>query len=134
MEESWAILDAEFWKFHSKEESQLSFEHMYRHAYKLVLRKNGAWLYERIMNWHKVWLQHQVSPKFQLAATEFGLPSVLRCKSQGTAPQNGELDGSTNFLRTFNEAFHAYSVSVEMIEDIVVYMVCFSLSSVTGSR
>ncbi|KAK3076578.1 Cullin-3, partial [Teratosphaeriaceae sp. CCFEE 6253] len=45
---TWAILETAFGEIHTKNASALSFEELYRYAYKIVLKKKGEELYNRV--------------------------------------------------------------------------------------
>ncbi|KAG9628415.1 hypothetical protein KCU64_g17878, partial [Aureobasidium melanogenum] len=47
-EETWATLSHAFGEIHTKNASALSFEQLYRAAYKIVLKKKGDELYKKV--------------------------------------------------------------------------------------
>ncbi|KAK0850686.1 hypothetical protein LTR03_004427 [Friedmanniomyces endolithicus] len=53
---TWGILETAFREIHTKNASALSFEELYRNAYKIVLKKKGEELYNRVAHFEEQWL------------------------------------------------------------------------------
>lgn len=58
----WEVLKSSLVEIHTKNASKLSFEELYRNAYKLVLKKRGETLYERVKDFEHAWLDEHVRP------------------------------------------------------------------------
>ena len=61
-DEMWDTLCESLRGIHAKKASSLSFELLYRNAYKLVLKKQGSVLYTKVMEFENTWLLDDVRP------------------------------------------------------------------------
>ncbi|KXX80810.1 Cullin-3-B [Madurella mycetomatis] len=61
-EPCWDILRGALTDIHNKNASRLSFEHLYRASYKIVLRKKGQLLYEKVKSFEEEWFRVHVLP------------------------------------------------------------------------
>ena len=59
-ETTWGVLERAFKEIHTKNASALSFEELYRNAYKIVLKKKGDELYAKVANFEEQWLGENV--------------------------------------------------------------------------
>ena len=57
---TWQILERAFYEIHTKNASALSFEELYRNAYKIVLKKKGDELYQKVAQFEEQWLGQTV--------------------------------------------------------------------------
>jgi cullin 3 len=115
-DEIWGVLAASLREIHTKNASKLSFEELYRNAYKLVLKKRGDTLYERVKEFEAEWLVNETRPRI-LAET---LPSLLARNSIMTHEKRvaGE-----KFLRALKEAWEDHNLCMNMTTDVLMYMV-----------
>ena len=65
----WEVLKHSLTEIHTKNGSNLSFEELYRNAYKLVLRKWGENLYQHVVGFEQDWLNDNVRPEIVKALT-----------------------------------------------------------------
>ncbi len=117
---TWNILAEALKEIHAKNASKLSFEELYRNAYKLVLKKKADDLYERVRNFEENWLVQEVRPRITSLIT----PSIA-------ARSHGSEDGQSNerrlagerFMRALKDAFEHHQLCMAMITDVLMYMV-----------
>lgn len=83
---TWNILATALNEIHTKNASKLSFEELYRAAYKIVLKKKAELLYQKVSSLEQDWLRNQVKVKLGTFIT----PSLL-----AGAPAH-TLDGQAN--------------------------------------
>lgn len=119
----WKVLEGALKEIHAKKASELSFEVLYRTAYKLVLKKKGEDLYTKVSDLEqellrqKVWTQvlHTVTPPLMLGATGERL---------GGQAHQRRADGE-RFLKVLKEAYVDHRMCMDMITDVLMYMVSF---------
>jgi cullin 3 len=120
-ETTWQILSSALREIHTKNASKLKFEELYRNAYKLVLKKKGEDLYNRVKGLEEDWLSNEIRSRIQ----GFISPSLLMA---GTRPQSGasaneRLDAGERFLRALRAAWQDHELTMSMITDVMMYMV-----------
>lgn len=121
-ETTWNVLERAFTEIHTKNASQLSFEELYRNAYKIVLKKKGEELYYAVVNFERNWLKDQVLTKILGSLTT---PLLLLHDGRGTSLSSvaqRRSDGET-FLWTLKEAWEEHQVCMGMLTDVLMYMV-----------
>lgn len=69
-EAMWDSLKESFKGIHTKNASKLSFEELYRNAYKLVLKKQGDSLYDRVLKFETSWLEEMVRPRIEATVNQ----------------------------------------------------------------
>lgn len=119
---TWNILATAFHEIHSKNASQLSFEELFRNAYKLVLRKKADELYDKVVRLEQAWLCDEV----RLQIVGLVTPTIqLGLSGEATDAQANErrLAGE-RFLKALNDAFNDHQLCMGMITDVLMYMVC----------
>lgn len=120
-ESSWNILAQAFTEIHHKNASQLSFEELFRSAYKLVLKKRHEELYSKVTNFERAWLRDTVKQRIVNTVT----PAVLvGAAGQSTDVQANErrLAGE-RFMNSLRDAFQDQQLCMNMITDVLMYMV-----------
>jgi len=124
---TWRILAAAFTEIHTKNASALSFEELYRNAYKLVLKKQGSDLYTRVADFEAEWLANAVKPR--VLATL--VPALLVALEEQQPHHHPHQDGSTvgerrrageRFLKALKEAWEDHQVGMGMLTDVLMYM------------
>jgi cullin 3 len=58
----WEVLQSALTSIHNKNASTLSFEQIYRASYKIVLKKQGDDLYDRVKQFEEQWFGIHVMP------------------------------------------------------------------------
>ena len=66
----WEVLKHSLAEIHTKNASKLSFEELYRNAYKLVLKKRGDHLYQQVVEFERSWLDVRIRPQIVKALSE----------------------------------------------------------------
>ena len=120
-ETTWATLERAFVEIHTKNASQLSFEELYRNAYKIVLKKKGDELYTKVAQFEERWLGDTVRDRIVkllnapwLLADDIGRTLATTAERRVT----GE-----NVLRSLKEAWEDHQVCMGMLTDVLMYMV-----------
>ncbi|KAK8126516.1 Cullin-3 [Apiospora kogelbergensis] len=117
---NWQHLESALRDIHEKNASGLSFEQLYRYAYKIVLKKAGDRLYENVKQFEERWFTEKVCPRiFELisrnlvAMTLSDVPgsSVVERRSMGE-----------RFLKGIREAWEEHNTSMNMTADILMYL------------
>jgi len=98
----------------------LSYEEIYRHAYRVVLKKKGDKLFERVRNWEQKWLKDQVRGKILELITSKLLAGTDGVEGRTT----GELRmASEKFLKRLRDAWIEHQTIMAMLADVLMYMV-----------
>lgn len=122
-ETTWAILENAFREIHTKNASKLSFEELYRSAYKIVLKKRGADLYNNVANFEARWLADNVRTGVTRQLTT---PLMLLTEERGAGPLTGSAERRTageGFLRQLKQSWEDHQVCMGMLTDVLMYMV-----------
>jgi cullin 3 len=113
------MLQQAFRDIHNKSCSRLSFEELYRAAYKIVLKKKGEVLYSRVKEFEEKWFADNVTPKIRVLITqslvEIGVDRAAR--SVNERRQTGE-----RFLTGIRDTWEDHNTSMNMMADILMYL------------
>lgn len=117
----WAILSSSLREIHTKNASKLSFEELYRNAYKLVLKKKGEELYGRVRTLEEDWLNHEVRERINALVA----PSLVfsGAVAGGGTTTNEKRAAGERFLAGLREAWEDHQLCMSMITDVLMYMV-----------
>ena len=118
---TWNTLSTAFHEIHFKNASQLSFEELFRLAYKLVLKKYQDALYENVIKLERLWLHDNVRSK--IAALVPQTITFGNSDQAGNAQSNERRITGERFLRALKDAFADHQLSIGMITDVLMYMV-----------
>lgn len=120
-EDTWHTLASSLREMHTKNASRLSFEAIYRHAYKLVLKKKGGPLYERIQIFERLWLTDEVRKSLKKLLS----PSLLGTsqKDAGAHMANERRGAGERFMQGVKEAFEDHQLVMNMATDVFMYLV-----------
>ena len=116
-EETWEVLDKAFREIHARNASNLSFEELFRSAYRLVLKKQGDFLFEKIKQLEIDVLDNHVRVQIRRLAT----PTLLL----GNATEASALErraAGQRFMKELTTAFQQHSTEAGMITDVLMYM------------
>ncbi len=115
----WTVLKNAMLEIQRKNNSGLSFEELYRHAYSIVLNRHGEKLYEGL---REVVTQHlSVKVKDGVVSGGGKLPcSDLVCDQK--VRTDVLLSIHNNFLYILNAAWQDHQTSMVMIRDILMYL------------
>lgn len=120
-EANWQSLSESLRKIHRKEASQLSFETLYRNAYKLVLKKKGETLYYKVKEFEEEWLAGEVQPRI----LEVLSPSLIFAVTGGQTiiTDNERTAAGDKLLGALKEAWEDHNICMNMTTDVLMYMV-----------
>lgn len=119
-ESMWTILASSLREIHTKNASRLSFEELYRNAYKLVLKKKGEPLYNRVKAFEEDWLDNTVRPRI------LELLSTSLLVNYGTADKTTAIEkrmAGEMLLRALKQAWEDHVLCMNMTADVLMYMV-----------
>lgn len=119
-ESMWTVLSSSLREIHTKNASMLSFEELYRNAYKLVLKKKGEPLYLRVQAFEEDWLVNEIRPRI-LAVLSPSLLSRHGAAATTTAIER-RVAGET-LLRALKQAWEDHNLCMNMTADVLMYMV-----------
>lgn len=115
---SWNVLASSLREIHTKNASKLSFEELYRNAYKLVLKKRGETLYIRVKEFEEEWLANEVQPRI----IDVLSPALLLASSAGTTVNEKRVAGE-KLLAALKQAWEDHNLCMNMTTDVLMYMV-----------
>lgn len=119
-EETWATIEAAFREIHTKNASKLSYEELYRHAYRIVLKKKGEALYNKVHESERSWLSCEVRASIQQLLS----PNlVANTHSNGGTTTNERRVAGEKFLKGLKQAWGDHQVCTSMLADVLMYMV-----------
>lgn len=119
---TWKVLETAFTQIHTKNASILSFEELYRNAYKLVLKKKGENLYNKVAEFESGWLSNEVRTHIvrQLSQALLTLTDGVGSSMASSAERKAAGEG---FLRALKQAWEDHQVCMGMLTDVLMYMV-----------
>ena len=120
---TWNTISTAFQEIFAKNASRLSFEELFRSAYKLVLKKKQDLLFEKVVQLIETWLRTTVTVKIYTFIT----PSLLASATNPTdslSSQENRVAGE-RFIRALKQAFDDHQLCSGMITDVLMYMVGF---------
>lgn len=126
---SWNVLASSLREIHTKNASKLSFEELYRNAYKLVLKKRGETLYIRVKEFEEEWLANEVQPRI----IDVLSPTLLLASSGGTTVNEKRVAGE-RLLGALKEAWEDHNLCMNMTTDVLMYMVGITIFCGTSYR
>lgn len=120
-ESIWSVLSSSLREIHTKNASSLSFEELYRSAYKCVIMTRGDDLYERVVRLEQEWLESEVCKRVTSAVS----PSLLlaRDPSDVMDQANERRAAGEKFLEVVKGAWEDHQLCMGMITDVLMYMV-----------
>ena len=125
-EATWTTISSAFTEIHTKNASRLSYEELYRHAYRVVLKKNGEELYKRVRQFEHEWLSSEVRSTIQSLLA----PNLLvSTQSLGGTTTNERRVAGEKFLKGLKQAWNDHQVCMSMLADVLMYMVRVDLAS-----
>ena len=118
---TWATLASSLREIQTKNSSNLSFEQLYRNAYKLVLKKKGETLYNRVKSFEEDWLLNKIRPQILSVLS----PSLLYGNSgPGTITDaNEKRVAGEKLMRALKQAWEDHNLCMNMTTDVLMYMV-----------
>ena len=104
---------------HKKSCSKLSFEELYRASYKIVLKKKGAILYDRVKEFEEQWFANNVIPHIQKLVTSSLIN--IGVDRQGSSVNQRRQTGE-EFLKGMRDCWEDHNTSMNMMADILMYL------------
>ena len=126
----WDVLASSLREIHTKNASKLSFEELYRNAYKLVLKKRGETLYIRVKEFEEDWLANEVQPRIIEELSKGLLLATPGTHNIATA--NEKKVAGEKLLRALKQAWEDHNLCMNMTTDVLMYMVSNLGSLVEG--
>ncbi|KAF2807709.1 Cullin-domain-containing protein [Mytilinidion resinicola] len=118
-EQTWKIIASAFNEIHTKNASKLSYEELYRHAYRIVLKKKGEDLYKRVRDFEHDWLTTQVRLRIQ----DLLSPNLLiSSQAIGGTTTNERRFAGEKFMKGLKDAYMDHHVCMGMLADVLMYM------------
>ncbi|KAG9206566.1 Cullin-3 [Epicoccum nigrum] len=118
-ENTWATIEAAFREIHTKNASKLSYEELYRHAYRIVLKKKGEDLYRNVHEFERRWLSSEVRSTIrQLLSSNL----LVDAQSLGGTTANERRVAGEKFLKGLKQAWGDHQVCMSMLADVLMYM------------
>ena len=120
---TWGVLSSSLREIHTKNASNLSFEQLYRNAYKLVLKKKGDALYDKVKAFERDWLLYEVQPQILvvLSACLFASGSG----SSATTNTNEQRIAGEKLMKALKQAWEDHNLCMNMTTDVLMYMVYY---------
>ncbi|KAJ4347213.1 uncharacterized protein N0V89_011152 [Didymosphaeria variabile] len=116
---TWVTIEAAFREIHTKNASRLSYEELYRHAYRIVLKKKGEQLYKNVHDFEKGWLSREVRGDLQQLLS----PNLLaNAQSVASTTANERRVSGEKFLKGLKQAWGDHQVCMSMLADVLMYM------------
>jgi cullin 3 len=116
----WDILRLALREIHTKNASKLSFEQLYRASYKIVLKKKGDLLYEKVKEYEEQWFASEVMPQVRALITN-QLIAIATGGVLGTTANERRVTGE-KFLRGLKDAWEDHNLCMNMTTDVMMYM------------
>jgi cullin 3 len=124
-ENTWATIEAAFREIHTKNASVLSYEELYRHAYRIVLKKKGENLYNKVHEFERNWLSSEVRASLQQLLS----PNLLvNSQSVSGTTANERRVAGEKFLKGLRQEWGDHQVCTSMLADVLMYMVSLNVS------
>ena len=117
----WDVLASSLREIHTKNASKLSFEELYRNAYKLVLKKRGEALYIRVKEFEEEWLANEVQPRIIEELSQTLL--LATSGNQNITTANEKRAAGEKLLRALKQAWEDHNLCMNMTTDVLMYMV-----------
>ena len=122
----WNVLSSSLREIHTKNASKLSFEELYRNAYKLVLKKQGESLYERVKEFEQDWLVTVVRPAIMAELS----PILLIRDGDGSsslATTSERRRAGERLMLALKQSWEDHNLCMSMTTDVLMYMVSVHL-------
>jgi cullin 3 len=117
----WDILRSALREIHEKNASKLSFEQLYRASYKIVLKKQGDKLYDRVKEYEEQWFGSQVMPAIRKLITNNLINTTVGGGVAGTTANERRITGE-EFLKGLKASWEDHNTVMNMTTDVLMYM------------
>ena len=123
----WAVLSSSLREIHTKNASKLSFEELYRNAYKLVLKKKGETLYNCVKDFEESWLANEIRPRILKVLSTSLLVGSIGATAITTV--NEKRVAGEKLLKALKQAWEDHNLCMNMTTDVLMYMVSGNTAS-----
>jgi cullin 3 len=113
---TWQKLEESFSQIHTKNASTLSYEELYRFAYRIVLKKCGDQLYDRVQGFEREWLSNHVRAAIQTSLS----PALLSRSTMHSTPATELRDSGLKFMERLKAAWADHVLCMGMIADTLM--------------
>jgi cullin 3 len=120
-DQHWSVLEKAFVEVFTKNASILSFEELYRNAYKIVLKKQGADLYNRTVQFVDKWLSETIRARVVQKLGNLARSNDNISRSLGTSSERRV--AGEGFLAELKLAYSDHKTCMAMVTDVLMYMV-----------
>ncbi|KAF9879681.1 Cullin family protein [Colletotrichum karsti] len=118
-EQCWETLKQALTDIHNQNCSTLSFEQLYRASYKIVLKKKGEMLYDRVKQYEEQYFAEHVIPDIEKLVTA----NLVSAAMGGSATSvNERRKMGEHFLRGVRASWDHHNTSMNMTADILMYL------------
>ncbi|KAF6842636.1 scf ubiquitin ligase subunit [Colletotrichum musicola] len=118
-EQCWDTLKQALTDIHHQNCSTLSFEQLYRASYKIVLKKKGEMLYDRVKQYEEQYFGENVIPEIERLVTS----NLVTAAMGGSATSvNERRKMGEHFLRGVRSSWDHHNTSMNMTADILMYL------------
>lgn len=117
----WEMLSEALTDIHHRDAGRLSFEQLYRASYKIVVRKRGGELYEKVDEFERKWFDDNVLPPIYTLASGSNLVNLVL----GDVPEasgNERRDASEKFLKGMRDSWEGHTSAMSMATDVLMYL------------
>ncbi|KAH0435344.1 Cullin family protein [Colletotrichum camelliae] len=118
-EQCWETLKQALTDIHNQNCSTLSFEQLYRASYKIVLKKKGEMLYDRVKQHEEQYFSEHVIPDIDKLVTA----NLVSAAMGGSATSvNERRKMGEHFLKGVRASWDHHNTSMNMTADILMYL------------
>lgn len=118
----WDILRTALIDIHQKNAGKLSFEQLYRASYKIVLRKKGDVLYDKVKEFEEDWFRKHVMPPIEALLSKSLISITLVSLPGANSSTSERRQLGEKFLKGIRESWEDHNMSMNMIADILMYL------------
>jgi len=122
-EETWTTISDSLREMHTKNASKLSFETIYRLAYRVVLKKKGDAFYKRIQQFERDWLGGEVRAGLQTLLVPSLVGDIQAAGGAANSTINEKRTAGERLLRGLKEAWEDHQLVMNMATDVFMYLV-----------
>ncbi|KAF3762637.1 Cullin-domain-containing protein [Cryphonectria parasitica EP155] len=119
-EACWSMLCGALTDIHRRDAGKLSFEQLYRASYKIVIKRRGLELYEKVGAFEEKWFRDEVIPPiYELVSGK--LVNLALGDLPGTST-NERREMGEKFLKGMRDSWERHVSAMGMITDIMMYL------------
>ncbi|KAI1775658.1 putative cullulin 3 [Hypoxylon cercidicola] len=116
----WDKLREALCDIHNRNAGELSYEQLYRYSYKIVVKKAGLKLYNRVKAFEEKWFADEVMPPIWALITPNLVSVTLEEVSSSSIVERRSV--GERFLKGIRSSWEHHNFSMNMIADILIYL------------